>query len=104
MMELGVSYLIGITLVLPVLVKIPASALQVVLFITAQVSFAEGLGTYFNNGRFITALMTILWLLYLNGMTALLDIGHFNFGLVLLYGILTIGGLLITFKKPVLRH
>ncbi|MCT3033275.1 hypothetical protein [Pediococcus pentosaceus] len=97
--ELVVSNVLSLVLVFPVMVKNPTSVIQVLLFATAQVCLAEGMGTLFNNSRFITSFLTIFWFLYLNGMSMFLDLGHFNISLILIYGTMTVIGILMTFQK-----
>jgi hypothetical protein len=97
--ELTVANLFSLILVLPVMVKNPAAGVQILLFATMQACLAEGMGTLFNNSRFITSFLTIFWFLYLNGMSMFLDLGHFNISLILIYGTMTVIGILMTFQK-----
>lgn len=99
--EICVGSLISVVLVLPVMTKNSEAALQILLFSLAQVCLAEGLATCFNNSRLITSLLTIVWLLYLNGITFFLDFGHFNITLVLIYSVIIIIGLLLTLNRKV---
>ena len=97
--ELAVSNLLSILLVLPVVIKSPASTLQILLFATAQACLAEGMGTLFNNSRFIASLLTAFWFLYLNGISIFFGFGHFDVMLSLIYGVVTMIGILMTVRK-----
>lgn len=101
--EICIGSLINIVLVIPVMSKNSVAMLQILLFSVAQVCLAEGLVTCFNNSRFITSLLTILWLLYLNGITFFVDIRHFDITLVLMYIFIMMVGLLLTLNRRVLN-